>query len=135
MWGLIAALYIGNVMLMILNLPMVGVFVRILNTPMYLLLPLIMMVSVVGVYSANHAILDLVLLCVFGVTSYFMRRNGFPIAPVILGFVLGGRMEALRQSMITTKGGTYSALSNAPSSPFFSPSRWSRWQFRSSWHG
>jgi len=84
---------------------MVGAFVRILYTPMYLLLPLIMMVSVVGVYSANQAVLDLVVLCVFGVIGYFMRRNGFSIAPVILGFVLGGRMgEALRQSMIMTQG-------------------------------
>jgi putative tricarboxylic transport membrane protein len=72
---------------------------------MYLLLPLIMMVSVVGVYSANQAVLDLVLLCVFGVIGYFMRRNGFSIVPVILGFVLGGRMgKALRQSMIMTQG-------------------------------
>jgi putative tricarboxylic transport membrane protein len=104
-WGLIAALYIGNVMLLILNLPLVGVFVRILYTPMYVLLPLIMMVSVVGVFSANQAILDLIFLCGFGVIGYFMRRNGFPVAPVILGFVLGGRMEeALRQSMIMTQG-------------------------------
>ena len=104
-WGLIAALYIGNVMLLILNLPLVGLFVRILYTPMYYLLPLIMMVSVVGVYSANQAVLDLVLLCAFGVIGYFMRRNGFPIAPVILGYVLGGRLEeALRQSMIMTQG-------------------------------
>jgi putative tricarboxylic transport membrane protein len=104
-WGLIAALYIGNVMLLILNLPLVGIFVRILYTPMYLLLPLIMLVSVIGVYSANQATLDLMLLCGFGVMGYFMRRNGYPVAPVILGFVLGGRMEtALRQSMIMTQG-------------------------------
>ncbi len=104
-WGLIAALYIGNVMLLILNLPLVGIFVRILYTPMYLLLPLIMVISVIGVYSANQAVLDLVLLCALGLIGYFMRRNGFPLAPVILGFVLGGRLEeALRQSMIITQG-------------------------------
>jgi putative tricarboxylic transport membrane protein len=92
-------------MLLILNLPLVGIFVRILYTPMYLLLPLIMLVSVIGVYSANQATLDLMLLCGFGVMGYFMRRNGYPVAPVILGFVLGGRMEtALRQSMIMTQG-------------------------------
>ena len=112
---------------------MLGVFVRILYTPMYLLLPLIMMVSVVGVYSANQAVLDLVLLCASGVIGYFMRRNGFPIAPVILDLVVGGRMEgALRQSMITTQGDN-SALTNAPSSPLFSPSLSSRWRCRLSW--
>jgi putative tricarboxylic transport membrane protein len=72
---------------------------------MYLLLPLIMMISVIGVYSANQAVLDLVLLAAFGVIGYFMRRNGFPLAPVVLGLVLGGRLEeALRQSMIMTQG-------------------------------
>jgi putative tricarboxylic transport membrane protein len=104
-WGLIAALYIGNVMLLILNLPLVGIFVRILYTPTYFLLPMIVMISAVGVYSANQAVLDLVLLAAFGVIGYVMRRNAFPLAPVILGFVLGGRMEeALRQSMIMTQG-------------------------------
>ena len=72
---------------------------------MYLLLPLIMLVSVIGVYSANQSTLDLVFLCGFGLIGYFMRRNGYPVAPVILGFVLGGRMEtASRQSMIMTQG-------------------------------
>lgn len=104
-WGLIAALYLGNVMLLVLNLPLVGVFVRLLYTPMYILLPIIMVVSVVGVYSANQAALDLALLCVFGVLGYYMRSNGYPLAPVILGYVLGYRMEeALRQSMIMTQG-------------------------------
>lgn len=104
-WGLIAALYIGNIMLLILNLPLVGIFVRILYTPAYLLLPAIMTVSVIGVYSANQSTLDLLFLCAFGLLGYFMRTNGYPLAPAILGFVLGGRMEvAIRQSMIISQG-------------------------------
>jgi len=104
-WGLIAALYLGNIMLLILNLPLVGLFVRLLYMPMYFLFPLIMVISVIGVYNANQAVLDLVLLCAFGVIGFYMRRNGYPIAPVILGYVLGNRMEeALRQSMIMTQG-------------------------------
>jgi len=104
-WGLIAALYLGNVMLLVLNLPLVGLFVRLLYTPMYLLFPLIMVISVIGVYNANQAALDLVLLCGCGVLGFYMRRNGYPIAPVILGYVLGYRMEeALRQSMIMSQG-------------------------------
>lgn len=104
-WGLIAALYVGNVMLLVLNLPLVGLFVRLLYTPMYLLFPLIMVISVIGVYNANQAALDLVVLCGCGVLGFYFRRNGYPIAPVILGYVLGYRMEeALRQSMIMSQG-------------------------------
>jgi putative tricarboxylic transport membrane protein len=98
-------------MLLVLNLPLVGLFVRLLYTPMYLLFPLIMVISVIGVFNANQAVLDLVLLCALGVFGYYMRRNGYPIAPVILGYVLGYRMEeALRQSMIMTQGNLLSLV-------------------------
>lgn len=104
-WGLIAALYLGNVMLLILNLPMVGLFVRLLYVPMRLMLPVIMVICVIGVYNANQQTLDLIFLCGFGVLGYFMRKYGYPVAPVILGLVLGTRMEeALRQSMIMSQG-------------------------------
>ena len=110
-WGLIAALYLGNVMLLILNLPMVGLFVKLLYIPMRLLLPLILVVSVIGVYSANQATLDLVLLCGFGVLGFYMRKYGFSLPPVILGVVLGNRFEeALRQSMIMTQGNLLALL-------------------------
>lgn len=103
-WGLIAALYLGNIMLLIMNLPLVSLFVRILYIPMRILLPMIMVLAVVGVFSENHLMLDLLFLCGFGVLGYLMRLNGFPLAPVILGYVLGGRMEeALRQTMIAYK--------------------------------
>ncbi|MCC7485566.1 MAG: tripartite tricarboxylate transporter permease [Burkholderiales bacterium] len=111
-WGLIAALYVGNVMLLVLNLPLVGIFVRLLYLPMRLLLPVIMVICVIGVYSANQTVLDLVFLCAFGALGYFMRQHGYPVAPVILGFVLGDRMEeALRQSMIMTQGNLWELLS------------------------
>ena len=110
-WGLIAALYLGNIMLLVLNLPLVGVFVRLLYLPMRLLLPVIMVICVIGVYSANQSVLDLVFLCGFGALGYFMRQNGYPVAPVILGLVLGDRMEeALRQSMIMTQGNLWQLL-------------------------
>ncbi|MCE3000947.1 MAG: tripartite tricarboxylate transporter permease [Betaproteobacteria bacterium] len=104
-WGLIAALYVGNVMLLILNLPMVGLFVRLLYVPLRLMLPVIMVICVVGVYNVNQQTLDLIFLCGFGVLGYFMRKHAYPVAPVILGLVLGTRMEeALRQSMIMSQG-------------------------------
>ncbi len=100
-WGLIAALYLGNIMLLILNLPLVGLFVRILYIPMRLLLPAIIVIAIVGVYSKNHAELDLYLVCALGLVGFYMRRHGYPLAPVILGFVLGERFEeALRQTLI-----------------------------------
>ena len=104
-WGLIAALYIGNVMLLIMNLPLVGLFVRLLYIPMRLMLPVIMVICVIGVYNANQQTMDMVFLCGFGVLGYYMRKNHYPVAPVILGLVLGTRMEeALRQSMIMSQG-------------------------------
>jgi putative tricarboxylic transport membrane protein len=78
---------------------------------MRLLLPVIMVICVIGVYNANQQTLDLILLCAFGVLGYYMRKHGYPVAPVILGLVLGGRMEeALRQSMIMTQGNLYALL-------------------------
>ena len=110
-WGLIAALYIGNVMLLILNLPLVGIFVRLLYLPMRILLPVVMVICVIGVYSVNQTVLDLVFLCGFGALGYFMRSHDYPVAPVILGLVLGDRMEeALRQSMIMTQGNLWMLL-------------------------
>lgn len=104
-WGLIAALYIGNVMLLILNLPLIGIFVKILHMPMRILLPLIIVVSVTGVYLSDGLVLSLVFLSFFGVVGYYMRRHDFPLAPVILGVVLGGSMErSFRQSMIMSGG-------------------------------
>jgi len=110
-WGLIAALYVGNVMLLILNLPMVGLFVRLLYVPMRLMLPVIMVICVVGVYNTNQQTLDLIFLCGFGVLGYYMRKHRYPVAPVILGLVLGTRMEeALRQSMIMSQGNPLALL-------------------------
>ena len=100
-WGLIAALYIGNIMLLVLNLPLVGIFVRILYIPMRILLPAIIVIAVVGVYSKNHSEIDLFVMCGLGLLGFYMRRNSYPLAPIILGFVLGQRLEeALRQTVI-----------------------------------
>lgn len=110
-WSLIAALYIGNVMLLILNLPLIGLFVRILYMPMKVLLPIIIVVSVLGVYLSDGLVLSLIFLCISGVIGYYMRLYEFPLAPVILGVVLGGRMEeSFRQSMSMSRGNLYAFL-------------------------
>ncbi len=104
-WSLIAALYVGNVVLLILNLPLIGIFVQILYLPMRMLLPLIIVLSVTGVYLSDGLIWSISFLCLFGIIGYYMRIYGFPLAPVILGKVLGAKMElSFRQSMILTQG-------------------------------
>lgn len=113
-WGLVAALYIGNIMLLILNLPLIGLFVKILQTPGRLLLPLIVSICMIGIYVSDGLIISLVLFCAFGVIGYYMRRYQYPLAPVILGVVLGGKMEeAFRQSMIMSRGDLLSFLDHA----------------------
>jgi putative tricarboxylic transport membrane protein len=92
-WGLIASLYIGNVMLLVLNLPLVGLWVRLLAIPQPLLYGGILVFSALGVYSLNHQIFDLVILFVLGIVGYLMRRFDFPVAPCIIGLILGPLAE------------------------------------------
>jgi putative tricarboxylic transport membrane protein len=104
-WGLVASMYIGNVMLLILNLPLVPLFAQVLRAPTYALYPLILGISVVGVYSTSSSLFDVWLLAGFGLGGYLMRKLDFPSAPLILGVVLGGAMErALRQSLMMSDG-------------------------------
>ena len=104
-WGLVASMYIGNVMLLVLNLPLVPVFAQVLRLPAYVLFPLILGVSLVGVYTVSGSLFDLALLLLFGLLGYLMRKLDYPSAPLILGLVLGGAMErALRQSLMMSEG-------------------------------
>jgi putative tricarboxylic transport membrane protein len=104
-WGLVASMYIGNVMLLVLNLPLVPLFAQVLRAPVYVLYPLILGVSIVGVYSTSGNLFDLGLLAAFGLLGYLMRKLDYPSAPLILGLVLGGAMErALRQSLMMSEG-------------------------------
>jgi putative tricarboxylic transport membrane protein len=104
-WGLVASMYIGNVMLLVLNLPLVPLFAQVLRAPVYVLYPLILGISIVGVYSASGSMFDLGLLAAFGLVGYLMRKLDYPSAPLILGLVLGGAMErALRQSLMMSEG-------------------------------
>jgi putative tricarboxylic transport membrane protein len=104
-WGLVASMYIGNAMLLVLNLPLVPLFAQVLRAPVYVLYPLILGISVVGVYSASGSLFDVWLLAGFGLLGYLMRKLDYPTAPLILGLVLGGAMErALRQSLMMSDG-------------------------------
>ncbi len=104
-WGLIASMFIANVMLLVMNIPLVGVFASMLKTPNWLLVPGILAVSTVGVYSVHATTFDLTLMAVFGVIGYLLRKQGVPMAPLILGFVLGNMMEQnLRRALSITNG-------------------------------
>jgi putative tricarboxylic transport membrane protein len=104
-WGLVASMYIGNLMLLVLNMPLVPLFAQVLRVPVYMLYPIILGISVVGVYSTSGSLFDLWLLAGFGLAGYLMRKLGYPSAPLILGLVLGGALErALRQSLMMSEG-------------------------------
>jgi putative tricarboxylic transport membrane protein len=104
-WGLVASMYIGNVMLLVLNLPLIPLFAQILRLPAYMLYPFIFGISIVGVYSVSGSLFDTWMLAIFGLLGYAMRRLEYPAAPLILGFVLGDIMErALRQSLMMSQG-------------------------------
>ncbi len=104
-WGLVASMYIGNVLLLILNLPLVPLFAQILRLPYYVLYPLILGISFVGVYSVNNSLFDVWVMGLFGLLGYLMRKLEFPAAALILGMVLGDSLErALRQSLMMSQG-------------------------------
>ena len=104
-WGLVASMYIGNLMLLVLNMPLVPLFAQVLRTPAYILYPIILGIALVGVYSASGSLFDVWLLAGFGLVGYLMRKLDYPSAPLILGLVLGGAMErALRQSLMMSDG-------------------------------
>jgi putative tricarboxylic transport membrane protein len=104
-WGVIASMYIGNCMLLVLNLPLVNLFVSILKVPRQILLPVIVLLCLVGVYSVNASYVDLMVLVVFGLVGYALQGLGFQPAPLILATVIGPMIEtSLRQSLKMTGG-------------------------------
>ncbi|NIM43767.1 MAG: tripartite tricarboxylate transporter permease [Hydrogenophaga sp.] len=104
-WGLIASLFLANLILLVLNIPLVGVFTKVLSVPNWLLVPGIVAVSSVGVYAVHATTFDLVLMTVLGLAAYLLRQQGVPMAPLILGFVLGDMMEQnLRRALSISNG-------------------------------
>jgi putative tricarboxylic transport membrane protein len=104
-WAVIASMYIGNFMLIVLNLPLVNVFVSILRVPKNILMPVIVIICMIGVYSVNSSLLDLLMLALFGFIGYILRAVGFPVAPLILAMVIGPMIEtSLRQALNITGG-------------------------------
>jgi putative tricarboxylic transport membrane protein len=104
-WGIVASMYIGNVMLLILNMPLIGMWVQVLRVPYKLLFPLILMFCIVGVFSSGSATFDVFVMTVFGVLGYLLRKFGYEPAPLVLAFVLGPMLENnLRKALILSRG-------------------------------
>lgn len=117
-WGLIASLYIGNVMLLLLNLPLAPVWARLLLIPRPYLYAAILVFSTVGVYSLNNSVFDLVLLALFGVIGYGMRRFDFPVTPAIIGVVLGPTAESFFRTALQQSNGDFSIFVRQPLTAF-----------------
>ncbi len=104
-WGMIASMWIGNVMLLIINLPLVGMWVKLLKVPYRLMFPSIVLFCCIGIYSINNAPIDVMMVAVFGMFGYFLIKFGLEPAPLLLGFVLGRLMEEkLRQALVISRG-------------------------------
>ncbi len=104
-WGIIASMYIGNVMLLVLNLPLIGIWVQLLKLPYNILFPLILLFTIIGVYCTGNNVFDVYVMVGFGVVGYLIRKLGFEPAPLVLAFVLGPMLENnLRKSLILSQG-------------------------------
>lgn len=118
-WGLIASMFIGNVMLLILNLPLVKVFAKIIQTPKQFLIPIIIAISIFGVYAVQVSTNDLLLLLGCGIFGYFLSKNDYPIAPLVLGLVLGPMVENNLRRALTISNGDFSIFVSRPISLAF----------------
>jgi putative tricarboxylic transport membrane protein len=104
-WGLIASMWIGNLMLVILNLPLIGIWVRLLRIPYRMLYPAILLFCCIGVYSVQNSTFDVLVTALFGIAGYFFHKLDCPVAPLTLGFVLGPMLEEhFRRAMILSRG-------------------------------
>lgn len=104
-WGVITSMYIGNVMLLVLNLPLIGMWVQLLRLPYNILFPLILLFTVIGVFASSNNVFDLCVMIAFGIFGYLARKLGYEAAPLVLAFVLGSMMEnKLRTALILSAG-------------------------------
>jgi putative tricarboxylic transport membrane protein len=104
-WGVIASMYVGNVLLVLLNLPLIGIWVKILKIPYNILMPLILLCCLVGAYGTNNNMADVIIMVIFGVVGYVLRKFNYELAPMVLALVLGPMLEAkFRESLIMSDG-------------------------------
>ena len=113
-WGVIASMYVGNFMLVLLNLPLIGLWVKLLKVPYRILMPLILLFCLIGAYSINNNVADVIVMIIFGIFGYILRKFNYEPAPLVLAFILGPMLEtAFRQSLIMSDG-QFSIFVNRP---------------------
>ncbi|TPW26263.1 tripartite tricarboxylate transporter permease [Pararhizobium mangrovi] len=113
-WGLVAALFIANFMLLALNIPLVGMFVRVLLVPTKYLMPAVAMISFVGIYGISGSTFDMVVMVLFGLLGWLLRKLDVPLVPVIMGVLLGNQMEANLRRAMTISNGDWTTLVSSP---------------------
>ncbi len=113
-WGLIAALFIANIILLAMNIPLVGLFTRVLMVPTRILMPIVAMISFVGIYSITGSTFDVMLMVGFGFVGWLLRKLEVPLVPVILGILLGNQMEVNLRRAMTISDGDWSVLVGSP---------------------
>ena len=124
-WGMIASMWIGNLMLLVINLPLIGLWVRFLKVPYRLMFPAIVVLCCIGIYSVNNSPADVIMTAGFGLFGYALIKFGFEPAPLLLGFVLGKLMEEkLRQALVISRGSFMTFVDAAASAAACSSCRW-----------
>jgi putative tricarboxylic transport membrane protein len=104
-WGVISSMYLGNVMLLFLNLPLIGMWVKVLKVPYRILMPLILLFCLIGSYSVNNNVMEVFIMIFFGIVGYVLRKLDYEEAPLILAFILGPLLEqSFRQSLVMSTG-------------------------------
>jgi putative tricarboxylic transport membrane protein len=111
-WGLVASMYIGNLILLVLNLPLVGIFVNLLRIPYAWLVAIILIISIIGAYSVNFSATDIAIMAVSGAVGYLLRKLGYEMAPLLLALVLGDRLEENFRLALTMSGGSYATFAD-----------------------
>jgi putative tricarboxylic transport membrane protein len=113
-WGLIASMYVGNAVLLVLNLPMIGLFINVLRIPYPYLYPLILVLCVLGVYSINQSVIDIWIMTLMGALGYLLRKHDFETAPIVLGLILAPMLELSVRQALALSAGDYSIFFSRP---------------------
>ncbi len=113
-WGLVASMYLGNIMLLVINLPLIGLWVQVLKVPARILLPLILFFCIVGAYADNNSFFDVGVMMIFGVLGYLMKKFNYEPAPLILAFVLGPMLENSMRQSLKLSGGDFGIFFSRP---------------------
>jgi putative tricarboxylic transport membrane protein len=104
-WGVINSMYIGNLLLLLLSIPLVGIFIRVLRVRPAILAPIICVITIIGVYTINNSTFDIFVMILFGIVGYLMKKTGFEPGPMVLAFVLGAILEdSVRRSLLIFGG-------------------------------